>query len=116
TANTGAGLTSFGFERPVATQVGVGVSGRWALVAPGAWAAADAARHTVRGTDALLAWTRVTARRDATLAVAELWSAEAEQAAWQAAADDAARADEAVQSLVSSGLRPAADGAGTRAT
>jgi len=36
--STGAGLTAFGFERPVATQGAVGATGTWTLIAPAAWA------------------------------------------------------------------------------
>ncbi|MEZ4318739.1 MAG: TolC family protein [Myxococcota bacterium] len=115
-ASTGAGLTSFGFERPVSTQLGAGVTGTWTLLAPGRWAAADAARHSAKGSRALLDWARVMARRDATLAVADLWAAEIELEAWEAAATDAEQAAQGVQSLVVSGLRPSADGARTRAT
>lgn len=115
-ASTGAGLTSFGFERPVRTQRAVGATASWSLVSPGSWAAADAARHSARGSAALLEWARVLARRDATVAVADLWSAQGEQAAWAEAAADASRAAEAMDSLAASGLRPPADAARTRAT
>ena len=111
----GAGLTSFGFERPVATQAGAGVRGSWQLLAPGSWAATDAARHSALGARALRDWARVTARRDATVAVAELWVAQDEAAAWSAAVDDATEALDAVQSLVDAGLRPPADAARARA-
>lgn len=115
TASTGAGLTSFGFQRPVRSQMAIGANGSWTLIAPGSWAAANAAHHTVVGQRALLDWTRVLARRDATAAVAALWAAEAEQAAWELAAADANQAAEGIQSMVDSGLRPGADGARARA-
>ncbi|MCB9693585.1 MAG: TolC family protein [Alphaproteobacteria bacterium] len=60
-------------------------------------------------------WARVTARRDATVAVATLWAAEAERDAWTEAAEDARKAADAVESLASAGLRPPADAARTRA-
>jgi len=114
-ASTGQGLTSFGFERPVAVQAGAGVTGSWTLVSPSAWAGAVAARHSVRGAEALLAWARVTARRDATVAVADLWAAQQELVAWQRAASDADEALQAVEGLVAAGLRPTADAARSRA-
>ncbi|MCB9674450.1 MAG: TolC family protein [Alphaproteobacteria bacterium] len=115
-ATTGAGLTQFGFERPVRVQVGAGVTGSWTLVAPGDWAAADAARHSAKGSRAMLDWARVVARRDATLAVAAVWAAQAELGAWEEAATDAEKAADGVKSLVETGLRPPADAARTRAT
>ncbi len=115
TASTGAGLTSFGFERPVQTQLGAGAQGSWTLLAPGTWAATDAARHSARGSRALVDWARVGARRDATVAVADLWSAIEQERAWTAATEDAERAAEAVSSLVESGLRPSSDAARTQA-
>lgn len=113
--STGQGLTSFGFERPVQVQAGVGVNGSWTLVDPGGWAGAVAARHSRLGADALLDWARVTARRDATAAVAELWAAQEEQRAWARAREDAAKALEAVEALVAAELRPSADAARSRA-
>ncbi len=114
-ASTGQGLTAFGFERPVQLQAAAGVTGTWTLVAPGTWAGAVAARHSRRGADALLDWSRVMARRDATVAVAELWAAQGERVAWTRAAEDAQRALSAVDELVAAGLRPPADAARTRA-
>lgn len=109
--SVGKGLTQFGFERPVASQLGLGVTGSWTLIDPSGWAAADAAAHSARGDRALLDWARVTARRDATLAVAALWSAQGELAAWDEAVVDARKARAGIVSLVDSGLRPPADGA-----
>lgn len=115
-ASTGAGLTSFGFERPVRTQTAVGLTGTWTVIAPGSWAAAVAARHTVLGRDAMVAWARVDARQAATVAIADLWAAEAVATALNDSADDAERGAGAVRSLVDSGLRPPADLARTQAT
>ncbi len=115
TASTGQGLTSFGFDRPVRLQAGVGVNGSWTLVAPGSWAGAVAARHSTRGAEALLDWARVQARRDGTVAVAELWAAQQERLAWQRAEDDARNALVGVQELVTAGLRPPADRARSEA-
>jgi outer membrane protein TolC len=109
-ASTGAGLTSFGFERPVATQLGAGVTGRWALVDPGGWSGALAAHHTQRGQRALVDWARVMARQEATVAFGALWQATAEEKAWQEAATDAQEAAAGLEELVSAGLRPPADG------
>jgi outer membrane protein TolC len=113
--SVGSGLTSFGFERPVATQAGLGVTGAWTLIAPSSWAAADAARHSRRGADALLAWARVTARRDATTAYADLAAAVALERVWTDAATDADEAARAVEGLVAAGLRPEAEAVRSRA-
>jgi len=63
-----------------------------------------------------LDWARVTARRDATLRVAELWAATEVADALTDSAADAERAAEGVDSLVDSGLRPPADRARSEAT
>lgn len=115
-ASQGAGLTSFGFERPVSQQAAAGVQATWQLLDPAGWAATEAARHTARGQRALLDWARVDARRDATLAVAELWTAQQQADAWRAAVDDAREALDAVQGRVDAGLRAPADAARARAT
>lgn len=111
----GRGLTQFGFERPVTSQLGLGATGSWTLISPSGWAASAAAGHSVRGDRALLDWARVTARRDATQAVAGLWSAQGELEALEASTEDARRIAEGVGSLVDGGLRPRADGARARA-
>jgi outer membrane protein TolC len=113
--SSGQGLTSFGFERPVTNQAAAGVTGTWVLFAPSTWAAAGAARHSQRGADALLQWARVSARREATVRIAALWSASEQARVWDEAAVDASRATEAVIALVESGLRPASDAARARA-
>lgn len=114
-ASSGAGLTSFGFERPVANQASFGVTGSWTLINPAAWASADAARHTVRGRRAMLDWARVTARRDATVAIADLWESIGVRDALDTATTDAERAAAAVESLADSGLRPPSEAARSRA-
>jgi outer membrane protein TolC len=111
----GAGFTPFGFERPIPWQVGLGFRGAWAVVDPAGWAAATAARRTARGRDALLAWSRAQARRDATVAYAEAWSAAASATLLAEAAEDARVAERAVAGLVEAGVRPAVDGSRARA-
>lgn len=113
--STGAGLTSFGFDRPVRTQAAFGATGSWTLIAPETWASGTAARHSMKGQRAMLDWSRVSARRDATVAVAELWAAQEVAAALSASVDDAERALAAVQSRVDNGLRPPADAARSEA-
>ncbi|TNE92717.1 MAG: hypothetical protein EP330_00740, partial [Deltaproteobacteria bacterium] len=113
--STGQGFTSFGFERPVQTQTGVGARGQWVLLSPQRWAAAAAARQDLRGQSAMLEWARVDARREATARYAAWWSASRELAARDTAAEDAARAAEAVEALVVAEIRPAAEGARARA-
>lgn len=113
-ASTASGPNPFG--RFSATQAQVGVSASWRLLDPSQWSAAFAARRTVRGERALLAWTEAMARRDATVAYAEALAAEEVLAARTTAADDAARAAAGVGSLADAGLRPEADRARVRAT
>lgn len=113
--STGAGLTSFGFPRPVQNQMGIGVQASWTLLAPSDWAAATAARHTAAGQEAMARWAMVSARQDATAAYARALSAQQEQAAWERATEDAVAAQEAAEALVSAGLRPPADAARARA-
>jgi len=113
--STGAGFTSFGFERPVAAQVGGGVTGSVVLVDPSTWAAATAARRTVEGREATVRWTRVEARRRATELVAAARSEQSVAIALAGAARDSAREASAVGALVDAGLRPAADAARVRA-
>ncbi len=115
-ASTGAGLTSFGFDRPVRTQAALGATGRWTLLAPASWASGTAARHSMKGQRAMLDWSRVTARREATVAVAELWAAQEIASSLAASVEDAERAMAAVQSRADSGLRPPADAARSVAT
>lgn len=107
--STGAGLTSFGIERQVSTQIGLGFTGSWRILSPEAWAASRSARRTAEGREALLTWARVSARRDATAAYAEALAAQATAAALAEAEADARRALTAVTSLVEAGLRPPAD-------
>jgi outer membrane protein TolC len=111
----GSGYTPIGFERPVPWQAGVGVRGTWTVVDPSRWAAATAARRTARGRLAMLDWTRAQARRDATVAYAEVQAAIGIAVALDQAAQDAERARSAVQELVQVGVRPPADGARARA-
>lgn len=113
-ANTQSGPNPFG--RFSATQAQVGVSATWSLIDPAQWSAAFAARRTLRGQRALLAWTEAMARRDATIAYAEALAAEEIRAARGEAADDARRAAEGVASLAEAGLRPQADRARAEAT
>lgn len=109
--SVGAGLTAFGFPRPVATQAGVGGSARWTLVAPSIWAGAAAARHGAKGAAAMLDWAVIVARRDATIRFAEATSALATRDALISASEDARRAAAAVAALAESGMRPEADAA-----
>lgn len=112
---TGSGFTSFGFERPVASQIGAGVSGRFLLVDPSTWAAATAARRSVEGREATVDWTRIEARREATEFLARVVSElRVAEALARAAQDSGAEAD-AVTALVDAGLRPSADAARVRA-
>jgi outer membrane protein TolC len=109
--NTGAGFTSFGFPRPVQTQMGAGVRASWTLLSPANWGAARAARQTATGQDALVAWAMVEARRSATTAFTAARSAQQVVGALQTARDDAATAADAVSGQVAAGLRPPADAA-----
>lgn len=113
--NAGAGLTPAGFPRPVATQAGVGVRGSVRLLDPSTWAAAAAARRSLRGQEATVDWSRVQAREQATalfaMVVAEQAVASAlEEARWSAEEDATAVAE-----LVRAGLRPPSDGSRTEA-
>ena len=113
--SVGSGRTSFGFDRPVGTQVGVGLSASWTVVAPASWAAASAARHTAEGQQALAAWSAVHARRSATVAFSEVVSADAAVSAWSASLDDVRAATGAIEQRVTAGLIPPVDGARARA-
>ncbi len=113
--SAGAGLTSFGFERPTASQIGAGVTGRFALVDPSTWTAATAARRTHAGREATVRWVRVEARREATVLLARALAEQRVAEALALAAEDAAKEADAVGALVAAGLRPAADGARVRA-
>lgn len=115
TGSIGSGRTAFGFDRPVGTQVGVGLSGTWALVAPSSWQAAAAARQTARGKEAMALWARVEARRAATVAFADVLAATQAVSAWQTALADAQEGATAVAALVEVGTRPPADGARAQA-
>lgn len=108
-ASTGAGFTSFGFERPVRSQFGVGVQGRWTVVAPSSWAAASAARQLAEGQRAMAEWTRVEARRQATVGYALALASARELELRLAAEADALRAEDAVKSMVDAGLRTPAE-------
>ncbi len=113
--STGAGLTSFGFERPVATQLGAGGRASWVLLDPGQWGAVGAARQDLVAQEHVLDWALVDARRDATAAFARVQAAQDTQGVLRSSAQDARQSAEAVQALVGAGLRPAADGAQARA-
>lgn len=113
--STGQGFTSFGFERPVQTQTGIGARGSWVLISPAQWAAAHSARQALVGRTAMLGWARVNARRDATIRYATAWAAARELEARERAAADADEAARAVQALVEAGLRPGADAARAKA-
>lgn len=108
-ANTGAGLTPFGFERPVRTLYAVGVEGRWSVINPSAWVRITQARRTATSAEALLDWARLQARRDATVAYARAWSSVGEVDALKTAVEDATSLRDAIADLVNSGLRPTAD-------
>ncbi|MCB9761365.1 MAG: TolC family protein [Alphaproteobacteria bacterium] len=114
-ASTGAGLTAFGFPRPIQNQLGVGLTASWTLVDPGGWAAASAARRTARGQSAMVDWAMVDARRAATSTYAAALAASEEVAALRVAWEDAREAADAVASLAEAGLRPPADAAQARA-
>jgi|GEM_PF-1756647 len=112
---TGAGLTPSGFSRPTASLFAVGLRGSVRLFDPATWAAATAARRTLRGEEATVEWTRARARQQATdlyaTVLLEQEIAGALDEARQSADEDAS----AVQELVAAGLRPASDAARTRA-
>ncbi len=107
--SAGAGFTSFGFERPTAAQVGVGVTGRFVIVDPSTWAAATAARRTWEGREATVGWVRVEARRRATSLFATARAEQRVAEALEKAALDAGEEAAAMAALVEAGLRPAAD-------
>ncbi len=108
-ASAGAGFTSFGFERPVAWQIGAGLEGTWALVDPARWSAATAARRSSAGQQALLRWSLVEARRSSTIAYSAAWATAVEVELRIGLVADAEKGAEAVASLVEAGLRPPAD-------
>ena len=108
--NVGAGLTPFGFERPVPWQGGVGVQGSWTIVDPAQWVAAMAARRTAKGREAMRAWSEAQARRDVTVAYADVLAAMQVVDGLEQSAEDAARAAAAVEERVAAGTRPPADG------
>jgi len=108
-ASVASGPNPFG--RFTSQQVQVGVSGEWRLIDPSAWSAKAAARSSVHGAQALLDWSRVTARRDATIRYAEAVAAVEVAEALRTAEQDAQRAAAGVQSLTRAGLRPRADAA-----
>ena len=113
--SAGAGMTPAGFPRPTSSQLAVGVRGSVRLFDPATWAAAVAARRTLRGEEALVDWARARVRQQATELFAtvllEQDVARSLEDARASAAEDAA----AVESLVAAGLRPSADAARTRA-
>jgi outer membrane protein TolC len=113
--STGAGFTSFGFERPVAAQIGAGVTARVMLVDPSTWAAATAARETVAGREATVIWARLNARRRATELVARALVESRVAEALAGAATDAGEEAAVVRALVDAGLRPGADAQRVRA-
>jgi len=113
--STGAGRTAFGFDRPVATQWGLGVRGSVGLVDPATWAAAAAARRSQAGQEATIAWARVRAREQATALFARVRAEHRVAEALSAARADAEADADAVAALVDAGLRPPSDGARTRA-
>ena len=114
-ASTGAGMTSFGFERPVSTQFGFGLTASFDVVDPAGWAAATAARRSAAGQAAMAEWALVTARQEATASYAAAWAAGEAVAASRSAAAAAGRAAEAAEALAAAGLRPAVDAARARA-
>lgn len=115
TLNAGGGLLPQGFPRPVAWQGGVGVRGTVRVLDPSTWAAAAAARRSLRGQIATVSWARVQARQRATelyaTVVLEQEVASALQVALRSAEEDRA----AVAELVAAGLRPKSDEARTEA-
>ena len=113
--NAGAGLTPAGFPRPVATQAGVGVRGSVRLLDPSTWAAAAAARRSLRGQEATVAWSRVQAREQATTLFATVVTEQAVASALEEARRSAQEDATAVAELVRAGLRPPSDGARTEA-
>ncbi|MEL6348608.1 MAG: TolC family protein [Myxococcota bacterium] len=112
---TGAGLTPFGFERPVQGLTGFGFDASWRLVSPSGWTATAAARRTAQGQQATAQWAMVLARQAATNAYALALAAKEEADAWDRATADAQAAADAAESLVEAGLRPPADAARARA-
>lgn len=107
--NTGAGLTPFGFPRPVRTQTGLGLEGSWQVVDPSGWAAAGAARANAQGQEAMVDWALVEARRQATAAYALALAAQQRAEVLEQSHADARRAAEATAALVHAGLRPEVD-------
>lgn len=105
----GAGQTAFGFERPVRDQAGIGVQASWRAIDPATWAAADAARRSARGQEALYEWTRLVSRSEATAAYAAVLAEQEVVSAYARALEDAERQERAASSLVEAGLRPPAD-------
>ncbi|MCO4768975.1 MAG: TolC family protein [Deltaproteobacteria bacterium] len=112
--SVGAGLTPFGFPRPVASQAGVGVSGSVRLLDVSTWAAAASARRSLRGQEATVGWARVQAREQATQLYAVVVGEQAVARALEEARSSAEEDARAVDELVAAGLRPSADAARTR--
>ncbi len=112
---TGQGLTSFGFERPVATQIGIGGQLSWRLIDVATWLRASAARREVRRSEAVTAWARVDARREATARYAAALSASQAAQALASAADEASALSDAIAARVEAGLTPEVDGLRARA-
>lgn len=108
---TGQGLTAFGFERPVAAQIGLGVQGTWRVIDVAAWLRASAAGRAVRQAEATLDWARVDARREATARYAIARGALDEVDALRAGAEEAEALAAQVIARVDAGLAPSVDAA-----
>lgn len=113
--STGAGRTASGFDRPVATQWGLGLRGSVGLVDPATWAAAAAARRTQRGQEATVDWARARARERATALFSLVGTEHRVARALDSAQQDAAADADAVAAFVDAGLRPSSDRDRTRA-
>ena len=113
--SAGGGWTSAGLSRPASNQAAVGARGSVRLFDPAAWAAAAAARRSLRGEAATVDWAKVRVRQQAT----ELFATVRLEQDVALALEEARRSAEedavAVESLVAAGLRPQADAARTRA-
>ncbi len=112
---TGAGLTPSGFRRPTASLFVAGVSGSVRLFDPATWAAAAAARRTLRGEEETVGWARARARQQATDLFVTVALEQQVAAALEDARESAEQDAGAVRELVAAGLRPPSDAARTRA-
>lgn len=108
--STGAGQTSFGFQRPIATQIGLGARLSWTALDPSTWARATQARREAEGKRAMVDWARVDARAAATSVYARTLGAQAEVDALGEMLTHATHTEEVVGSKVDVGLVPAVDG------